>query len=62
MIPTFFIEDLTIDKVDDLVEKGVVFDVTSKTAVLSKNRSNRARDEFWCDGSGGIESLQQTST
>ena len=50
MIPTLYIEDLTIDEIDDLIERGVVFDVTSKTAVLSKDRSNDERNSFWSNG------------
>ena len=50
MIPIFYIEDLTIDEIDDLVERGVVFDVTYKATLLSENRSNLSRDAFWSDG------------
>ena len=47
MIPTYFIEDLTIPEVDKLIEKGVVFNVTSKAAILPKNNSVPNRDAFW---------------
>ena len=50
MIPILYIEDLTIDDIDDLIERGVVFDVTSKTTVLSKNRSDDERNSFWSNG------------
>lgn len=50
MIPILCIEDLTIDMIDELIERGVVFDVTSKTTVLSENTSNSERDAFWSSG------------
>ena len=54
MIPVYNIEDLTIEMVDDLIEKGVVFDVTSKASVLSTSNSVEVRDTFWreCGGQG----------
>ena len=33
MIPLYAIEDLCTDDVDALIEKGVVFDVGSKTSI-----------------------------
>jgi len=47
MIPTYFIEDLTIPEVDKLIEKGVVFNVTSKASVLPKSNRVPNRDAFW---------------
>lgn len=34
MIPTYYIEDLSLEDLDTLIEKGECFDVTSKVAVL----------------------------
>ena len=62
MIPVYNIEDLTIAKVDELIERGVVFDVTSKASVLSKNRGNNERDAFWSGGNKCAEDIQSTSS
>lgn len=47
MIPILFIEDLSIEDIDRLIEKGDVFDITSKNAVLPKGSSLSRRDSFW---------------
>ena len=61
MIPIYNIEDLTIELVDSLVERGVVFDVTSKTSVLSKGRSSDARDAFWGSRDNDFEDIRFSS-
>lgn len=60
MIPIYYIEDLTIEKIDELVERGVVFDIASKTSVLSKNRRNNENDEIWSSRDKRAFNLQQT--
>ena len=62
MIPIYDIEDLSIERIDELIEKGVVFDVSSKTSVLSKGPSYNARDAFWSDRDKRAEDIQQTNT
>ena len=47
---TYFIEDLTIEDMDTLIERGVVFDVTSKNALLPKDRGELHRDNVRIDG------------
>lgn len=47
MIPIYYIEDLSIADVEDMIEKGVVFDVTSKATVLSADTSDYERESFW---------------
>ena len=51
MIPVYCIEDLTVNEIDALIEKGVIFDVTSKITVLPtsngisrKNSKRHVRD------------------
>lgn len=58
MIPIYNIEDLTIDIIDDLVERGVVFDVTSKATLLPKSTGNDANDAFWRNRSRELKSVQ----
>ena len=62
MIPIYYIEDLTLDMIDELVERGVVFDVTSKTSVLPKSAGNYARNPIWSSGDKRVENLQHTDT
>lgn len=57
MIKTYYIEDLTLDDVDVLVERGVCFDVTSKVALLSERDDIGNRDTFWYDGDKQTQSL-----
>lgn len=57
MIKTYYIEDLTLDDVDALVERGVCFDVTSKVALLSERDDIGNRDTFWYDGDKQPQSL-----
>lgn len=57
MIKTYYIEDLTLDDVDALVERGVCFDVTSKVALLSERNDIGNRDTFWYDGDKQTQSL-----
>ena len=59
MIKTYYIEDLTVDEVDELVERGVCFDVTSKNALLSERKCSINRDAFWSSGTELPESLRQ---
>lgn len=47
MIPVYYVEDLTIEKVDKLIERGVVFDIASKATVLPKSNSYPECDAFW---------------
>ena len=47
MIPLYAIEDLCTDDVDALIEKGVVFDVGSKTSILPEADSDFERESFW---------------
>lgn len=58
MIQVYYIEDLTIDMIDNLVEKGVVFDVASKTSLLPKNTSHNERDTVRSSRNKRIEDLQ----
>lgn len=51
MIPIFDIEDLTIEKVDELIERGVVFDIASKASILSKSNCNYENDKIRCSRS-----------
>lgn len=54
MIPVYYIEDLTVEEVDSLVERGVVFDIasrnTDKTTLLSRDVNTKDRDAFWYGG------------
>lgn len=43
-IETYAIEDLSIAQLDDLIEKGVCFDVYSKTALLAWRKSGSDAD------------------
>lgn len=47
MIKTYFIEELTIEDIDGMVERGEVFDLTSKAAILSSDECNTNRNSFW---------------
>lgn len=47
MIPVFNIEDLCPADVDALIERGVVFDVGSKTSLLPQTSSDFERESFW---------------
>lgn len=47
MIEEYYIEDLTLDKLDKLVERGDIFIVSSKTALLPQSVSDPERDAFW---------------
>ena len=57
MIKTYYIEDLTLDDVDALVERGVCFNVTSKAALLSERDSAGNRDAFWYPGDKSTDNL-----
>ena len=61
MIPIYNIEELTLEMIDELVERGVVFDITSKTSVLSKSRSDDAYNSVWRSRNKRTDDLQQTS-
>ena len=61
MIPIYYIEDLTIEEVDRLIERGVCFDITSKNTVLSKRTGNVNRDDFWCSGNKLSGNLRDSS-
>lgn len=47
MIPVLYIEDVSIAEVDALIEKGVVFDLSSKITLSSPGHSIPKRDSFW---------------
>lgn len=47
MIPVYVLERLSLDDIDKLVEKGVVFDVRSEASLLSENKRDGDRDAFW---------------
>lgn len=47
MIKTYYVEDLSIEDVDKMVERGVCFDVTSKVSLLSNTAGNNRNDAFW---------------
>ena len=49
-IPIYYVEDLTLADIDKLIERGVCFDITSKTTLLPKDSSTLQRDHFWSDG------------
>lgn len=51
MIPTYYIEDLSLEDLDNLIEKGECFDVTSKVAVLPTRDSDVQRDSVRSDRS-----------
>jgi len=61
MIPIYYIEDLTLEQIDELVERGVVFDIASKTSVLSKNRGNSSPDKIRSNGDKRTDDIRQTS-
>ena len=44
-IPIYKLSDLTVDKVEKLIEKNEVFDIES--SLLSGSGSNSERDAFW---------------
>lgn len=54
MIPILNIEDLTVEDVNKLIERGVVFDITSrqsnKPSLLRRDVNNKERDTFWGNG------------
>lgn len=57
MIPVYILERLTIEDIDRMVEKGVVFDVRSEASLLSEGNSSSERDAFWSsrsDDAGNI--------
>lgn len=60
MIPVYVIEDMTIEMMDALIEKGRVFDVTSKASILSKSTSDGDRDDFWRSGDKYSSDIRQT--
>ncbi len=62
MIPIYNIEELTIEMMDTLVEKGGIFDVTSKASILSKSKCIGERDEFWRDGDKHSGDIQQPTS
>ena len=47
-IPIYRLSDLSVQKVEELIEKGEVFDVES--SILSKPRGSSDRDAFWDAG------------
>ena len=49
-IPIYYVEDLTLADIDKLIERGVCFDITSKTTLLPKDSSTLQGDHFWSDG------------
>lgn len=61
MIPVYNIEDLTIEMVDKLIDKGVVFDVRSQASVLPKTAEDCEADRFWSDRGGGGLCVRATS-
>ena len=61
MIKVYYIEDLSVEDVDALIEKGEVFDVVSKTSIL-QSRSAGDRDSFWGDGDRQSNSLRHSDT
>ena len=61
MIKVYYIEDLCIADVDELIEKGEVFDVSSKASLLSHNGDDE-RDAFWGPRGRLSESVRQTNT
>ncbi len=60
MIKVYCIEDLTIEMLDTMVERGEVFNVTSKSTLLSKSSNNGERDAFWRDGDKHTEPVRNT--
>lgn len=48
-LPVYYLEDLTLADIDKLIERGVCFDITSKTTLLPKDSSSVQRDHFWSD-------------
>lgn len=61
MIKVYYIEDLCIEDVDAMIEKGEVFDVSSK-ATLLQNNGDSERDSFWRPRVGLSKSIRQTDT
>ena len=60
MLKVYYIEDLTLSDIDDLIERGVCFDVTSKNTVLSEGDCLPVGDNFWGDGDNVPGDIQQT--
>lgn len=51
MIRTYFIEDMSIEEIDDLIERGVCFDLTSKNTILPEDRGKLPRNDVRVTGS-----------
>lgn len=60
MIKSYFVEDLTLEKVDKLIESGEVFNVRNKTPVLPETRVPGDRDEVWGIGNNDPHSVRET--
>lgn len=59
MIKVYYIEDLSIEEVDAMIEKGEVFDVVSKAALLQSDGTGE-RDAFWGAGNRLPDSVRET--
>ena len=57
MIKTYYVEDLTLEQVDALIEKGEVFNVQNKSAILPESRSHGGRDSFWGIGDNDTDNI-----
>ena len=58
-IPVYKLSDLTVQVVEELIEKGEVFDVES--SILSESGSNLLRDAFWSAGDQPARPLRDTN-
>ncbi len=56
MIQVLYIEEVSIEEVDALIEKGIVFDLSSKATLLPSGHRVPKRDAFW-----GKEDKQATN-
>lgn len=57
MINTYYIEDLTLEQVDALIEKGEVFNVQNKSSILPESRVRGERDAFWGIGDNNTDDI-----
>lgn len=47
LVETYYLEELDLETLDSLIEKGVCFDVISKNAILPTDSRDSEKDAFW---------------
>lgn len=62
IVPVYNIEDLSLDDMDKLIERGEVFNVQSKSSILSQCDTTSKEYSFWMSNSGRGVSVPPTST